>query len=167
MQQEFRFNRTGWADSWTLDAEQVASFGDKEPWRALLGKDGLGCRWSWAMDNARYVVFCAQLSRRLAGVIAAGVSKEVLAERLGCSKGTVTRLADDRQTFKPHWIPGLVYTLGLELGEPNVAHGEEMERNSWELRIAVAKNMIGMVNGDVLARAFQSIGVLSDREKAK
>ena len=167
MQQEFRFNRTGWTDSWTLDAEQMASLGTREPWLALLGKNDLGCRWRWVVDEARYVLFCAQLSRKLAGVIAAGVSKETLAERLGCSKGTVTRLADDRQTFKPHWIPALVYTLGLELGEANVAHGEEMERNSQEFRVAVAKRMIHMVDGDVLARTFQSIGVRSDREKAK
>ena len=87
--------------------------------------------FAWLRDHERHRMLCETLSARLRDLINSGVSKDLLARRIGCSKAKVTVLSKS-DDFKPHWIPGLIYGLGIGLGAPNIQAAEMFEKTDDE-----------------------------------
>lgn len=150
---------------WTIPAETVERLGSAETWRASGSRFDAGFLWLWpvARNRARYVQLCRTLSERLKALLDAGTSKDDLAERLGTSKGTVTRLADGTRPFKAHWIPVLIFGLGIELSAGSLEAGDRLESEPG-FRRSTGLAMIHGASTDDLEAVLASLGVANELE---
>ena len=150
---------------WTIPADTVERLGSAEAWEVRGGgfEDRLDWLWPVARNRARYVQLCRTLSGRLRALLDAGTSKDDLAERLGTSKGTVTRLADGTRPFKAHWIPVLIFGLGIELSAGSFEAGDRLESEPG-FRRSTGLAMIHGASTDDLEAVLAPFGVWNELE---